>query len=132
MTLRQREVIVRQIPEAGNGTQLRKFMCECEGSMSVDRPCLVLDCSKLIDVDREVIRLILTCLEHAIKRNGDVRLACLTSGARATLQSIGVSSLFEMFGSTEEAIDSFYSYRGTLSPRDQLRGGSHPVSEIQS
>ncbi len=132
MTLRQRDVIVRQIPEGGNGTQLRRFMRECEGSMSVDRPCLVLDCSKLIDVDREGIHLLLTCLEHAIKRNGDVRLACLTSGARTTLQSIGVSSLFEIDGSTAEAINSFYSCPASLSPRDQLRGGSPQASEVQS
>jgi anti-sigma B factor antagonist len=131
MTLRQRDVVVRQIPEGTNGAQLRMFMRECEDSMSVDRPCLVLDCSKLVDVDRDAIRLLLNCLEHAIKRNGDVRLACLTSGARSTLQSFGVSSLFEIYGSTAEAINSFYSCPASLSPRDHLRGGSHQASEIQ-
>ncbi len=131
MTLRQRNVIVRQIPEAMNGTKLRNFMHECESCLDVDRPCLVLDCSKLTDVDLQVTHLLLTCLEDAIKRNGDVRLACLSPGARAKLDSIGVSSLFEMFDSAPEAIHSFYSGPSSWPPRGGGRGNWHEVSEIQ-
>jgi anti-anti-sigma regulatory factor len=115
-----------------NGTQLRNFMRECESCLDVDRPCLVLDCSKLIDVDIQVTQLLLACLEDAIKRNGDVRLACLSRDANATLQSIGVSSLFEIYGSTAEAISSFYSGPASWSPGGDGRGNLHQVSEIQS
>lgn len=132
MTLRQRNIKVRQIPEAMNGTQLRNFIRECESCIDVDRPCLVLDCSRLIDLDRQVTHLLLTCLEYAIKRNGDVKLACLSRGARATLQSIGVSSLFESYASTAEAVNSFYSSLSGWISRADSGGNSHQVSENQS
>lgn len=131
MTLRQRNVMVRQIPEAINETQLRNFMRECESCLDVDRPCLVLDCSKLTDVDRQLTHLLLTCLEDAIKRNGDVRLACLPPDAMASLQSIGVGGLFEVFDSTPEAINSFYPGPASWAPRGDDRGNSR-TSEIQS
>lgn len=132
MTLRQRNIKVRQIPEALNAMQLRNFTRECENCMDVDRPCLVLDCSKLIDVDRPISHLLLTCLENAIKRNGDVRLACLSPTARAALHSIGVSGLFEIYGSTAEAINSFYSGLSSWMPRADGYRNSSEASEIQS
>jgi anti-anti-sigma regulatory factor len=43
--------------------------------MNNDRAYIVLDCSKVGVMDRSAIYLLLCCLEEAMKRNGDVKLA---------------------------------------------------------
>ena len=91
-----------------NSSTLRSFMDEFTNCMSLDRPCLVLDCSKLIRIDTKAIQLLLSCLEEAIKRNGDVRLAGISDDAKEILESYGVDGLFQIFDSNAEAINSFY------------------------
>jgi anti-anti-sigma regulatory factor len=58
-------------------------------------------------LDRPAIQLLLCCLEEAIKRNGDVKLAAVPPGARSALKLTGVDRLFEMFDTNAEAVNSF-------------------------
>jgi len=81
---------------------------ELESSMSVDRPFIVLDCSHVHRLDRSVVEVLLCCLEEAIKRNGDVKLASIPSGAEAILELTGVNRLFEIFDTTAGAVHSFH------------------------
>ena len=67
--------------------------------------------------------------EEAIKRNGDVRLAGISPGVIATLESTGVISLFEIFGSNAEAINSFYPHPANAQLRNNAQGSAHVVSE---
>jgi anti-anti-sigma regulatory factor len=76
--------------------------------MSTNRPRLVLDCSRLRECDISTIHLLLHCLEEAMKRNGDVKLAAVPTAAAIRLVSTGVARLFETFDSTEEAVNSFH------------------------
>ena len=77
--------------------------------MSVDRPYVVLDCSNVERLDRSVVEVLLCCLEEAIKRNGDVKLASIPSGAEAILELTGVNRLFEILDTAAGAVHSFYS-----------------------
>jgi anti-anti-sigma regulatory factor len=58
-------------------------------------------------LDQSAIQLLLSCLEEAIKRNGDVKLAAVPHGARSTLKLTGVDRLFEIFDTNAEAVNSF-------------------------
>jgi anti-sigma B factor antagonist len=104
MTIRGRAVTVKQLPEQLSVKQERVFFREVESSMNVDRPCLVLDCSHVRRLDGSVIHLLLCCLEEAIKRNGDVKLAALPAGAEA---AAALTRLFEIFDTTADAVKSF-------------------------
>jgi len=108
MTLRVFRVEVKQLPKALNGKHARHFLSELESSMDTDRPCIVLDCSNVGQMGRPVIRLLLRCLEEAIKRNGDIKLASISEAGMATLLFTGVSRLFEMFETNTDAQNSFY------------------------
>jgi len=108
MTLRVRNVEVKQLPEALTVKQARLFLGELGSCMNTDRPCIVLDCSKVRLMDRSVIQLLLGCLEEAIKRNGDVKLSAVPAAAKAILELTGVSRLFEMFDTNAEALISFH------------------------
>ena len=108
MTMQKRAVLVKQLPQNLRGKPGRLFFQELERSMQADRPSIVLDCSSLQRLDRPAVDLLLCCLEEAIKRNGDVRLAAVPSGADAILELTGVNRLFDIFDTAEAAIGSFH------------------------
>ena len=116
MTLRSFAVAVRQLPETLSASQGRLFLMELEDYLAFDRPSIVLDCSKMRQMDRPAIHLLLRCLEEAMMRNGDVRLAAVPEGAKEILELIGVSRLFEMFDTDAGAVSSFHQ-----SPLDAAR-----------
>ena len=98
---------VKEFPEALNAIWGRRFLGELQRNLQDDRPHIVLDCSRVRKLDRPAIQLLLCCLEEAIKRNGDVKLAAVPSGARTTLKLTGVDRLFEIFDTNLEAVNSF-------------------------
>src|ERR1700678_1822954 len=116
MTLRMHSVAVRQLPESLNAKRGRLFFDELESCVNVDRPRLVLDCSNVRQMDRSALQLLLCCLEEAMKRNGDVKLAGIHEGARVVLGLTGLDRLFEVFDTTAEAVNSFRGLSvGTVS-----------------
>ena len=108
MTIRLRSVAVKQLPEKLSVKQGRLLFQEIAKSMDADRPRLVLDCAKVAVMDWSVIHLLLCCLEEAMKRNGDVKLAAIPRGAEALLERTGVNRLFDIFDSSVEAVSSFH------------------------
>jgi anti-anti-sigma factor len=100
-------VTVKQLPEKLGVQQGRVFFREVESCLNCDRPRLVLDCSKLLRLDSAGIHVLLRCLEEAMKRNGDVKLAAIPSVAAAALELTGVNRLFEIFDNATDAVNSF-------------------------
>jgi len=113
-----RAIAVKQMPEAMTLGQRKKFFVELEGCMNIDRPFIVLDCSKVIQMDGAANHVLLCCLEEAMKRNGDVRLAAVTPGAMAQLQHAGIDRLFEIFSTNDLALNSFRQL--SMNPGSQL------------
>jgi anti-sigma B factor antagonist len=107
MTLPKRAVTVKQLPEILNARHSSKFFDELESCVNVDRPLLVLDCAKVRQMDSSAVHLLLCCLEEAMKRNGDVKLASLPSGARSVLALSGIDRLFEVYDTNADAVKSF-------------------------
>jgi anti-anti-sigma factor len=107
MTLPPRVVSIKQLPEKLNVRRGRLFFRELESCINVERPCIVLECSRLREMDRYAVHLLLCCLEGAIKRNGDVRLAALAPIALLNLELTGLDRLFRIFETVDEAVESF-------------------------
>jgi anti-sigma B factor antagonist len=101
-------VVVKQLPEKLSVEQGRVFFLELEPILMADRPRVVLDCSRVRQLDSAGIQVLLHCLEEAMKRNGDVKLAGVTAAAAAILELTKVDSLFEAFDDANEAVNSFY------------------------
>jgi anti-anti-sigma regulatory factor len=119
--IREREVIVRHFPETIAGKQLSDFLLEIKGGLDVDRPCLVLDCSQLIRLDRQIVFVLVVCLEEAMKRNGDVRLAGVSPQARAALKAIDADTLFNFYDTAVDAIASFHRRSKVLPLRSRTQ-----------
>jgi anti-anti-sigma regulatory factor len=116
MTLQERAVIVQQVPETLHGRQRSDFFCAIKNCLDVDRPCLVLDCSHLIQIDRQTVVLLLCCLEEAMKRNGDVRLAGVSLRVKAALEASDVAILFRFFETNDDAVASFHRRAAVRMP----------------
>jgi anti-sigma B factor antagonist len=106
MTTRIYSVSVKQLPTGGR-KKSKTFLMDLRSSFDIDRPRLVINCSNLQSGDIHAIRLLLCCLEEAMKRKGDVKLAAVPRATRALLESSGVGRLFEVFETEVEAVKSF-------------------------
>ena|SRR5580658_680667 len=129
MTLRASAVAVKQLPERLNMKHGWIFFRELESCINIDCPCIVFDCSKVIQMDRSAVHLLLCCLEEAMKRNGDIKLAAIPAGVRATLELTGVDRLFEIFDTNAEAENSFRRLPVDASSRLFVPGSLHLASE---
>ena len=100
-------IAIRTLPEQLDASHQRALYRELESCINVDRPAVVLDCSRLRQLDNGASHFLLCCLEEAIKRNGDVRLAALRPEASKAFRSTGLDHLFQSFDSIGEAVESF-------------------------
>ncbi len=107
MQIKNMTVTVKQLPETLSVQQGRAFFCDMESCLNSDRPRVVLDCSKLQQLDGAGIQVLLRCLEEAMKRNGDVKLAALHPEAAAMMELTRVNRLFESFDNSADAVSSF-------------------------
>lgn len=129
MAIRASNALVRYLPETLGRKQQRLFFAEVESCFNIDRPCIVLDCSKVRQMDRSAIHVLLCCLEEAMKRNGDVKLAAIPVESRALLEATGVDRLFEVFDTSAEALTSFGQLNVGADLNLNMPGSSHLGSE---
>jgi len=111
-------------------TRKKTVYNDLERCINVDRPAVVLDCSTLRVLDRPTLHLLLCCLEEAMKRNGDVRLAALRPEVRSVLHSTGVDFLFQCFETVSEAVESYRRTQLDFIWSDRPRAGEQ--SEINA
>lgn len=121
MTSQKRMVSVKQLPTAFAGRQRADFLGELQTCLNADRPCIVLDCSSLGQTDGEIVYLLLSCLEEAMKRNGDVRLAGVSAKTHAALQAAQADALFAFYETSADAVASFYGRPAGFALRDSAQ-----------
>ncbi len=119
MRFRPCNVSVIHLPETLGIKQGRSFFKELETRMNVGRPCVVVNCAKIRQMDRYAIHMLLCCLEEALKRDGDVKLAAVHGDARANLQAARADRLFEIYDTEADAVNSFYQPRVNRSAHAQ-------------
>jgi anti-sigma B factor antagonist len=102
-----RPVIVMQLPEQLVAEGAGKFLQELGPLLEVNRPRIVLDCSQVRNIDSNGVEMLLHCVEESMKRDGDLKLACVSPESRVILELMRVDRVFEMFESSEEAVRSF-------------------------
>ena len=112
-----RTVRVHQIPENVTQQEEKIFLRDLQVYLDSERPKIVLDCSRIQAMDIATIRLLLSCLEVVMKRNGDVRLAALASTDEASLRYAGIKRLFETYKTTAEAVNSFHQRPVSVLPQ---------------
>jgi len=100
-------VVVMQMPEQLNSAAVRAFMQEMEPLLEIQRPRIVFDCSQVRYMDSAGVEMMLHCLEEAMKRDGDLKLASLSPESEVVLELMRVARVFEAFTTSDEAVRSF-------------------------
>jgi len=100
-------VIIMQMPEELNCGGVRSFLQELAPLLECHRPRIVLDCSQVRHIDSAGVEMMLHCLEEAMKRDGDLKLAALSPESEVILELMRVARVFETFATSEEAVRSF-------------------------
>jgi anti-sigma B factor antagonist len=104
-----RGVLVKRLPERVTLNQAYELRREIMPLLDGDRPSLVLDLSDVRQLDSAGIELLLRCIEEALKRNGDVKLAAPSPNIVVLLKLTRVDRLFEIYERTTDAVASFNS-----------------------
>jgi anti-sigma B factor antagonist len=101
-------VIVMQAPERLDHAGAEMFLSQIKTLLEGARPRLVLDCSGVGHLDSAGVEMLLLCMEEAMKRDGDLKLAAVAPSCAVILEVMKVDRLFEMFDTPEEAVRSFH------------------------
>lgn len=111
-------VIVMQVPEQFTGGEANNFLRELGPLLESNRPRVVLECSQVRSMDSAGVETLLHCLEEALKRDGDLKLASLSPEAEVILELLRVARVFETFPTSEEAVRSFNAIPVDALPQD--------------
>ncbi len=125
MNLRSKTVVVKDLPARVDRRTETALLDELQMAMKVDRPAIVLNCSH-VRMDSSSIHLLLCCLEEAMKRNGDVRLAALSPAAKDSLCGLCLDQLFRIYETSEQAVESFQR-RGTFVAPFEMAAANVPA-----
>ena len=112
-------VIVMELPEQLSQAEVRSFLAGLQPLLETDRPCIVLDCSKVQNIDSSGIEMLLHCLDEAMKRDGDLKLAAVSPASAIILELMRVDRLFEVFENSDAAARSFHAFGSPTSPEIQ-------------
>jgi anti-anti-sigma factor len=115
----RRAVIVMQLPERLKDTDVEGFLGELQPLLESDRPRIVLDCSQVRYVDSAGVEMLLRCLQKAMTRDGDLKLAAVSPASGVILEHMRVDRLFETFMTTEEAVRSFHAFPSYPIPQSK-------------
>jgi anti-anti-sigma factor len=111
-------VVIMQLPEQLNLDGVRTFQQELEPLLECHRPRIVLDCSQVRYIDSAGVEMMLHCLEEAMKRDGDLKLAALSRESEVVLELMRVARVFEAFATSDEAVRSFNAVPAETVPQD--------------
>jgi anti-sigma B factor antagonist len=112
-------VIIMELPEQLKQVEVKTFMSELQPFLDSPRPCIVLDCSKVQEIDSAGVEMLLQCLEMAMKHDGDLKLAAVSPASAIILELMRVDRLFEVFDTAEEASRSFQTFAPAVTPQSQ-------------
>lgn len=116
MTSGKQNVTVKRMPSSSDPRTRLLFLEEVEDFLAQRRPRLVLDCSSLQCLDEAAIHLMLHCLEEALKRNGDVKVAALMPAAETAFEAAGLGRLFNVYATAPEAAAAFHQVPVVSAP----------------
>lgn len=111
-------VVIMQLPEELNVTEVDKFMQEMGPLLESNRPRIVLECSQVRSMESAGVEMLLRCLEEVLKRDGDLKLAALSPEAEVILELMRVARVFEAFPTSEEAARSFNAIPADAIPQE--------------
>jgi anti-sigma B factor antagonist len=124
-----RPVVVKQLPDRVSVNETQQLFRELALLFEGDRPCLVFDFSEVRQLDSAGIEMLLRCMEEAMKRNGDVKLAAVSPQVTVILELTRVDRLFEIFENPSDAVESFHRFPVQAFRQTTVQGNTGLASD---
>lgn len=125
--------IATRLPVKLDQAEGKTFLLEVQPLLEVDRPRVVLDCSQLQTIDSVGVEILLHCLDEAMKRDGDLKLAALSPVAAVVMELMRADRVFEIFETVEEAVRSFDMVAAIESPQTPpWYSPRSPISDLKA
>jgi anti-anti-sigma factor len=124
-----RPVVVKQLPDRVSVNETQLLFRELAPLFEGDRPCLVFDFSEVRQLDSAGIEMLLRCMEEAMKRNGDLKLAAISPQVAVILELTRVDRLFEIFENPSDAVESFHRFPVQAFRQNTVRGNTGLASD---
>ena len=124
-----RPVVVKQLPDRVSVNEAQQLFRELAPLFEGDRPCLVFDFSEVRQLDSAGIEMLLRCMEEAMKRNGDVKLAAVSPQVTVILELTRVDRLFEIFENPSDAVESFHRFPVQAFRQTTVQGNTGLASD---
>jgi anti-sigma B factor antagonist len=126
-------VLVMELPENLNRQAAQSFLAELQPMLEEERPAIVLECSQIQQMDSAGVEMLLHCLEQAMKRDGDLKLAAVSPSSAVILELMRVDRLFEVFETADEAVRSFQSHpSAAMAPSLPWYATPHGLAELKA
>jgi anti-sigma B factor antagonist len=110
MDTNSRPVVVKRMPERLNMRTSREFLRDVQPFLTTDRPQLVFDLTQVKQLDAAGVEMLLRCMSEAHKRDGDLKLAAVSSVAAVVLELTRTERLFEIYETSTDAVRSFSGF----------------------
>jgi anti-anti-sigma regulatory factor len=96
-----------ELPEQIGTSEAAEILQDVGTLLEFQRPRIVFDCSQVRSIANDGIEMLLHCLDEAMKRDGDLKLAAISPQSRTILELMRVDGIFESFDTAGEAVRSF-------------------------
>jgi anti-anti-sigma factor len=89
--------IMIKLPEVFGVKEARKLRRELKNKLASERPCVVVDLSRVKKIDLRGLEGLLSCMEEIAKQDGSLELGGISPEAETMLELTRMSGLFQKF-----------------------------------
>jgi anti-sigma B factor antagonist len=115
-----RNIIIKELPERLHLRGAQELCRELEPMLKADRPSIVFDFSRVRVMDGAGVEMLIDCLDKVMKRDGDIKLAAVPRELYVILELTRVDRMFEIFDTTEAAVQSFQQFSKQEMPASKF------------
>lgn len=121
--------IMVKLPEVFGVKEARKLRRELKNKLASDRPCVVVDLSRVKKMDLSGLEGLLNCMEEVAKQDGSMELGGISPEAAALLELTQVSQLFQKFPAIQMQVERPVVVPETVAETEQPQ--SRPAAQPQ-
>jgi len=99
--------VMIKLPESFGGKEARKLGRDLKSNISKDNPCVIVDLSRVKNIDLAGLEGLLNCMDEVAKRDGAIQLAGVSPEAATLLELTRMDRLFHMFPSLPAETPAF-------------------------
>ena len=113
--------IMIKLPESFGGKEARKLGRDLKSNISIDNPCVIVDLSRVKNIDLAGLEGLLNCMDEVAKRDGAIQVAGVSPEAATLLELTRMDRLFHKFPSLPTETPAFAVTEATTE--DATSGG---------